>query len=101
MDEEKQESSRPSGSSAVSMTRNDTESSVLPEHAYKSNGKAHNALEEICFDRPVLEWDGPDDPANPRNWPFSKRAFNTGIPAVLCFLMLGLSTAINPCITTS
>lgn len=35
----------------------------------------------------VLVWDGPDDPDNPRNWPFRKRAFNTALPAIYAFLM--------------
>jgi len=34
---------------------------------------------------PALDWDGPDDPENPFNWPRSKRIFHTVIPGLLAF----------------
>lgn len=38
---------------------------------------------------PVDDWDGPDDPENPWNWPFWKRCYHTFIPsgiALVCTL---------------
>ncbi|KAI9843754.1 MAG: hypothetical protein M1837_006114 [Sclerophora amabilis] len=32
-----------------------------------------------------LDWSGPDDPENPHNWSFRKRAFHTGIPGLFGF----------------
>jgi hypothetical protein len=37
----------------------------------------------------LLDWESAVDPDNPRNWSFSKRAFNTGLPAIFAFLMYG------------
>lgn len=34
-----------------------------------------------------LEWDGDDDPSNPRNWPFGKKAIHTAIPALFGLVM--------------
>jgi MFS family permease len=31
-----------------------------------------------------LDWDGPDDPDCPYNWPLRKRIYMTSIPALLC-----------------
>jgi len=32
-----------------------------------------------------LDWDTPDDPENPRNWPLWQRIFHSAIPAVWSF----------------
>ncbi|KAI5805604.1 major facilitator superfamily domain-containing protein [Peziza echinospora] len=34
-----------------------------------------------------LDWDGPDDPANPYNWPLAKRWYGTVVPGLLCLLV--------------
>lgn len=34
-----------------------------------------------------LDWDGPDDPDNPWNWPSSKRWFGTIVPGCFCLLV--------------
>ncbi|KAF8462890.1 major facilitator superfamily domain-containing protein [Kalaharituber pfeilii] len=34
-----------------------------------------------------LNWDGPDDPANPYNWPTAKRWYGTIVPGLLCLLV--------------
>lgn len=31
------------------------------------------------------DWDGPDDPENPRNWPLSTRILHSAVPAVYAF----------------
>ena len=33
--------------------------------------------------RAVLDWDSPDDPHNPHNWPLSKRALHIVTPAII------------------
>ncbi|KFA63050.1 hypothetical protein S40285_06401 [Stachybotrys chlorohalonatus IBT 40285] len=39
------------------------------------------------------DWDGPDDPENPRNWPLSTRILHSAVPAVYAFgLTVGIST---------
>ena len=32
-----------------------------------------------------IDWDGPDDPENPRNWHLLKRSYNTLVPALFSF----------------
>lgn len=40
-----------------------------------------------------LDWDRPDDPDNPRNWPLWQRILHSAIPAVWSF---GLYAAASP-----
>lgn len=35
----------------------------------------------------VLEWESPDDPANPHNWPLWKKVYHTAVPALYGFIM--------------
>lgn len=35
----------------------------------------------------ALDWDGPQDPASPRNWAFKKRVLNTAIPSFMALLV--------------
>jgi hypothetical protein len=35
----------------------------------------------------ALDWDSPEDPGNPKNWPRWKRIFHTSIPALFGFVM--------------
>jgi hypothetical protein len=35
----------------------------------------------------ILDWDSPEDPGNPKNWPLWKRIFHTSIPALFGFVM--------------
>ena len=35
----------------------------------------------------ALDWDGPEDVGNPRNWPTWKRVYHTSIPALYGFVM--------------
>jgi hypothetical protein len=34
-----------------------------------------------------LDWDGPDDPGNPYNWPVWQRVFHSAMPALYCFVL--------------
>ncbi|KAJ3546720.1 hypothetical protein NM208_g1862 [Fusarium decemcellulare] len=43
----------------------------------------------------ALDWDGPDDPENPMNWPVWKKIMHSAIPAVYAFgLTTGISTLV-------
>jgi len=42
---------------------------------------------------PVLGWDRPDDPENPYNWSFGKRAYHTAATALLAFAVSAISRA--------
>ena len=33
-----------------------------------------------------LDWESPDDPGNPRNWPKAKKVFHTAVPALYGFV---------------
>lgn len=50
----------------------------------------------IVEGRPVLivEWDGPDDPLNPRNWPFARRFTATLVITSIAF-MVGAAASID------
>ena len=34
----------------------------------------------------LVDWDGPDDPTNPRNWPFRRKAIITGTVSLITLL---------------
>lgn len=56
-----------------------------------------NAGEEYAaIDPELVTWDGPDDPANPRNWPNRKRVFQTGVVALYLLLLPMLSLMLSP-----
>jgi hypothetical protein len=44
----------------------------------------------------ALDWDGPDDPGNPHNWPKWKRIYHTIIPAAIAFTCANASSIIVP-----
>ncbi|KAF2202288.1 MFS general substrate transporter [Delitschia confertaspora ATCC 74209] len=35
----------------------------------------------------LLDWDGPNDPDNPRNWSLWQRTYHTAVPSVMCFIV--------------
>ncbi|KAI9750129.1 MAG: Rab proteins geranylgeranyltransferase component A, partial [Chaenotheca gracillima] len=43
-----------------------------------------------------LDWSGPDDPENPHNWGFAKRAFHTMVPAISGFTVTFASSVYTP-----
>lgn len=45
---------------------------------------------------PPTDWDGPQDPDNPRNWPKAKRVFHTFIPASFAFVCTLASSIYTP-----
>ena len=61
------------------------EKSVLPSDS--SDEEAPPSMEEKPVSPPnnIVDWDGPDDPKNPMNWPMSSRWAQIGIIALLTF----------------
>jgi len=52
-----------------------------------SSPRGSSDVEKQAVPPTALTWDSPDDPANPRNWPFGKKAYHTVIPALFGFVM--------------
>ncbi|KAF2494681.1 MFS general substrate transporter, partial [Lophium mytilinum] len=44
----------------------------------------------------IVDWDGPDDPANPMNWSSGKKVTAVGIVSMIAFLSPFASTVISP-----
>ena len=45
----------------------------------------------------LLDWTGPDDPGNPRNWSFGKKFFHTLIPSMFGFILTLATSIYVPC----
>jgi MFS family permease len=43
-----------------------------------------------------VTWDGPDDPANPKNWSFKRRWLATGLVSLITFMTPIASSMIAP-----
>lgn len=76
--------------------------SVTPDelHSTHSNDveKQSSAIQQ---ETPIVQdWDGPDDPENPINWPGWKKAYHTGASAVLGFAVTCGSALITPSVTS-
>ncbi|KAG4417203.1 hypothetical protein IFR04_009652 [Cadophora malorum] len=50
-----------------------------------ANGDLERGKKDPQASPVVLDWDGPDDPENPMNWPRCKRRFHVVPPAVISF----------------
>jgi hypothetical protein len=57
-------------------------SGICNAEASDRNPNYHKALVKL----ELINWDGPDDPANPMNWPVRKRAGMISVLAVLTLL---------------
>lgn len=59
---------------------NDAEKSIpSDEHGIKSSNSVQAPV--------VLDWDGPDDPANPQRWSPSKKLYHILVPTILGFVV--------------
>lgn len=54
------------------------------EHSGSLPSSQHEERQKVVG---PLDWEGPNDPANPWNWPVSKRWYGTLVPGSLCFLV--------------
>ncbi|KAK4546145.1 hypothetical protein LTR36_002282 [Oleoguttula mirabilis] len=76
--------------------RLDKEASIDPEKNVSSNasielgdpekGPPTTTVEQEVHDPNVVDWDGPDDPANPLNWSPGKKWANIGVLSLLTLL---------------
>lgn len=69
-----------------------------PQHVSRQDSTAYGDVEKqwssesndekntANVDPNIVDWDGPDDPANPRNWTTKAKVTNTALVIVLCFL---------------
>ena len=63
-------------------------STTLPESAPNLSSKEDELEKSNSQDNGVFhaqDWNGPEDPDNPHNWPFAKRIYHASIPATLGF----------------
>jgi multidrug resistance protein len=98
------DTSKEIGSSGSSTHSKDT--SQLDDIAYKndvesqpghnSNGVDSSTAEKAPRDPNIVDWDGPDDPANPMNWSSSKKVTAIGIVSLITMLSPLASTIISP-----
>jgi hypothetical protein len=61
-----------------------------------TTGQSPSNLQKQQPSAAALDWDGPDDPGNPHNWPKSKRIYHTIIPAAIAFTCANGSSIIVP-----
>lgn len=92
-------------SKSPSVASQDTNTEVDPSTIDVEKGveeQDHNAIEakEEKATEPrdpnIVDWDGPDDPTNPMNWPGRKKATAIGIVSAITFLSPLTSTIIAP-----
>lgn len=74
----------PSISTAAGFQRRDQEKDV--ERDAESTSPIPEDTEPTAKDPGVVDWDGPNDPANPLNWSFSKKTLAVGIVSAITFI---------------
>lgn len=73
----------------VDVEKNAQQSTTHSSASSTTVGKEEN-VDVAATPAPVaapLDWDGPNDPDNPWNWPMSKRWYGTVVPGCLCLLV--------------
>ncbi|RDW67627.1 hypothetical protein BP6252_09023 [Coleophoma cylindrospora] len=68
----------------------ETQAAPPPAHLPDERGRDDpSRLTSMASEKPtvIMEWDSPENPENPRNWSFGKRAFHTAIPALYGFVL--------------
>jgi len=56
-------------------------------HGFQKDKELFDADAESGSIERTDDWDAPENPDNPKNWTFRKKAFHTGIPALYGFVM--------------
>ncbi|KND92532.1 putative transporter [Tolypocladium ophioglossoides CBS 100239] len=74
-----------STSTVAGLPRRDQEKDVERD-ADSATSPIHDDAEPTPRDPDVVDWDGPDDPANPLNWSFSKKTVAVGIVSAITFI---------------
>ena len=62
----------------------------------KLNSPPRGAVDSITKTATAQDWTGPDDPGNPRNWPFAKKVYHTIIPGLFAFIVTFGSSVYTP-----
>ncbi|KAK1716857.1 hypothetical protein CaCOL14_001285 [Colletotrichum acutatum] len=71
----------------ISPNASDLEGATIrPESRQEPEENAQDAAKEAHQDPNVVDWDGPDDPENPQNWPMKKKWFNIATISMLTFV---------------
>lgn len=71
----------------ISPNASDLEGATIrPESRQEPEENTHDADKEADQDPNVVDWDGPDDPENPQNWPMKKKWFNIATISMLTFV---------------
>lgn len=70
----------------------DEEAAISPdpiEESKKEDGEAStpSVSSDDSKEEVILDWDTPDDPANPHNWTLRWKIYHTAIPALYGFIM--------------
>ncbi|KAM0268907.1 hypothetical protein ACHAQH_009868 [Verticillium albo-atrum] len=78
--------SRP-GSAQELKPKAEAESASLTTNEKTLNNEPEPDMEHQPVDDPnIVDWDGPDDPANPMNWPDKQKWFNIALISLLTFV---------------
>jgi hypothetical protein len=80
----------------ASRTNSATSTSSSSSVEFPSAGHHSSFSEKQQPSAAALDWDGPDDPGNPHNWPRWKRIYHTIIPAAIAFTCANASSIIVP-----
>lgn len=62
----------------------------------KSDSDAQPPASKETTDPDIIDWDGPDDPQNPKNWPSSKKWANIYVLAIVTFFSPLISSMFAP-----
>jgi hypothetical protein len=62
------------------------ESDVENQSGHGNDDSAPTNLEKTPKDTNVVDWDGPEDPANPINWPLAKKIAAISIVSLITML---------------
>ncbi|KAG7102127.1 Efflux pump vrtL like protein [Verticillium longisporum] len=68
--------------------------------AHVEEGPKEEAKEELLSDPNIVTWDGPKDPANPKNWPKYRRWTSTILVSCFTFISPVSSTMLAPALPT-
>ncbi|KAK8198669.1 hypothetical protein M8818_006536 [Zalaria obscura] len=83
-------------------TRSATSSPLSLQRGTTREQDHSNYIPGISSDNPnIVVWDGPDDPANPRNWPFTRKLLYTIVAGSMVFAVSFSSSVFAPAITST
>jgi hypothetical protein len=67
-----------------------------PRDLEKASPAASSSDEDKPADPNLVEWDGADDPANPKNWPMKRRWRTTVLVSLFAFIASVSSSMVSP-----